>query len=75
MRLALQQFLHLFVDDGWLALATLCIVVATAAVRCFLPAEQMLAGALLLLGCYGAFVPSVLKGLNDSEKNVAVLPR
>ena len=64
VRTGFHALFGLFVDDGWLAVSTLGVVAATAVMRFLFPSEQMLAGATLLLGCFGVFVSSVLRGLS-----------
>jgi mannitol-specific phosphotransferase system IIBC component len=59
----MRKVLGLFVDDGWLATATLGVIASTEAIRFLLPASPMLAGTILVLGCLGALVGSVLAGL------------
>ncbi len=56
----IRKIVGLFVDDGWLAIETLGVVALTAVVRLWLQTEPMLAGATLLLGCFGAFTRSVV---------------
>jgi hypothetical protein len=64
-RTALRKLLGLFVDDGWLAAATLGVVAFTGVVRFMLPTRPMLAGTILLIGCLGVLVRSVLVGLQN----------
>ena len=59
----LRKMVRLFVDDGWLAATTLGVVALTGAVRFMLPTHPMLAGTILLIGCLGVLVRSVLAGL------------
>ena len=50
-----RQLAALFVDDGWLALAILCIVALAAVLAFLMPRLSLAAGAILLLGslaCY-----------------------
>jgi hypothetical protein len=54
---------NLDLDDGWLAATTLGVVAFTGAVRFMLPTHPMLAGTILLIGCLGVLVRSVLAGL------------
>jgi hypothetical protein len=62
---ALRKLLGLFVDDGWLAAATLGVVAFTQAVRFLLPTRPILAGTILLIGCLAVLVRSVLVGLQN----------
>jgi hypothetical protein len=62
---ALRKLLGLFVDDGWLAAATLGVVAFTEAVRFLLPTRPILAGTILLIGCLAVLVRSVLVGLQN----------
>jgi hypothetical protein len=60
---ALRKVFGLFVDEGWLAAATLAVVAFTTGVRFVLPTRPMLAGTILLIGCLAVLVRSVLAGL------------
>jgi hypothetical protein len=57
-----RKIAGLFIDDGWLAAETLGVVALTAIMRLVLPAETMLAGAMLLIGCLATFTRSVMGG-------------
>jgi hypothetical protein len=57
----LRQFAGLFVEDGWLALAILCVVALTAIVALLMPRLSLAAGAILLLGCLGVLVANVVR--------------
>ena len=61
----LRELFGLFVDDGWLAAATLGVISLTGAIRFLLPASPMLAGTILLVGCLGVLTGSILTGLSD----------
>jgi hypothetical protein len=63
VRIAMRKVVGLFVDGGWLAAATLGVIAFTGAIRFLLPASPMLAGTVLVLGCLGVLVGSVLSGL------------
>ena len=63
VRTTMRKVLGLFVDDGWLATATLGVIASTGAIRFLLPASPMLAGTVLVLGCLAVLVGSVLAGL------------
>ena len=56
---ALRLFAGLFVDDGWLALAILCIVALASVVALLMPRLSLGAGAILLFGCLGALMANV----------------
>ena len=60
VRTALRKLIGLFVDDGWLAATTLGVVAFSGAVRFVLPTRPMLAGTILIIGCLGVLVASVL---------------
>jgi hypothetical protein len=60
LRAALRKIAGLFVDDGWLAIETLGVVAVAGVIRFSFESEPMLAGAALVLGCFGAFTGSVL---------------
>jgi hypothetical protein len=56
----LRQLAGLFVDDGWLAFATLCIV-ALAAVLALLTHLPLAVGAVLLFGCLSVLLVNVIR--------------
>jgi hypothetical protein len=51
----------LFVDDGFLAVAILAVVVLAGIVAALSPDASLQAGAVLLFGCLGVLVGSVLR--------------
>jgi hypothetical protein len=65
VRTTLRKLFGLFVDDGWLAAATLGVVAFAQAVRFMLPTRPMLAGTILLVGGLAVLVRSVLVALQD----------
>jgi hypothetical protein len=72
---ALRKIAGLFVDDGWLAIETLGVVGLVGVIRASLKTEPMLAGAALVLGCFGAFTVSVLSASrNCSGASAAIKP-
>lgn len=60
MRL-LRQLAGLFVDDGWLAFAILCIVALAAVLALLMPRLSLAAGAVLLFGCLGVLLVNVIR--------------
>jgi len=60
MRL-LRQLAGLFVDDGWLAFAVLCIVALAAVLALLMPRLSLAAGAVLLFGCLGVLLVNVIR--------------
>jgi hypothetical protein len=54
------QLVGLFVDDGWLALATLSIVALASLIAFLMPSLSLPAGAILLFGCLGALLANVI---------------
>jgi uncharacterized membrane protein YdjX (TVP38/TMEM64 family) len=56
----LRQLAGLFVDDGWLAFAIVCIVVLTAVLALLMPRLSLAAGAVLLFGCLGVLLVNVI---------------
>jgi hypothetical protein len=56
----LRQLAGLFVDDGWLALAILCIVALAALFAFLMPSLSLVAGAILLFGCLGVLLANVI---------------
>jgi hypothetical protein len=57
----LRQFAGLFVEDGWLALAILCIVALAGVVVLLVPRLSLVAGVILLFGCLGVLVANVIR--------------
>ena len=56
----LRQLAGLFVDDGWLAFAILCIVALAAVLALLTPRLSLAAGAVLLFGCLGVLLVNVM---------------
>ena len=56
----LRQLAGLFVDDGWLAFAILCIVALAAVLALLTPRLSLAAGAVLLFGCVGVLLVNVM---------------
>ena len=52
----LRQFAGLFVEDGWLALAILCVVALAGGVALLVPRLSLVTGVILLFGCLGVVV-------------------
>ena len=57
----LRQLAGLFVDDGWLAFAVLCIVALAAVLALLMPRLSLAAGAVLLFGCLGVLLVNVIR--------------
>ena len=57
----LRQLAGLFVDDGWLAFAILCIVTVAAVLALLMPRLSLAAGAVLLFGCLGVLLINVIR--------------
>jgi hypothetical protein len=57
----LRQFGGLFVEDGWLALAILCIVALAAVIALLMPRLSLAAGGILLFGCLGVLLANVIR--------------
>jgi hypothetical protein len=57
----LRQLAGLFVDDGWLAFAILCIVALAAVLALLTPRLSLAAGAVLLFGCLGVLLVNVVR--------------
>jgi hypothetical protein len=56
----LRQLAGLFVDDGWLAFAIVCIVALAAVLALLTPRLSLAAGAVLLFGCLGVLLVNVI---------------
>ena len=61
LRLILAELVGMFVDDEFLALAILAVVVLAAAASYL--GQPLVAGLILLVGCVGVLVTSVVRGL------------
>ena len=57
----LRLLAGLFVDDGWLAFAILCIVALAAVLALLMPRPTLAAGAVLLFGCLGVLLVNVIR--------------
>ena len=57
----LRELAGLFVDDGALALAIVCVVAAAAIIAQLMPSVPLLAGAALVFGCLAVLVINVTK--------------
>ena len=57
----LRQLAGLFVDDGWLAFAILCIVALAAVLALLTPRLSLAAGAVLVFGCLGVLLVNVIR--------------
>lgn len=58
---ALRELLGLFVDDGALALAIVTTVASAAMVAALVPQVPLAPGGVLVLGCLGALLLSVIR--------------
>jgi hypothetical protein len=56
-----RELLGLFVDDGWLALAILAVVMLAAISAALIPDIPLAAGAILLFGCLGVLLANVAR--------------
>jgi hypothetical protein len=57
----LRELVGLFVDDGWLALEILAVVVLAGISATLIPDAPLLAGSILLLGCLGMLLANVAR--------------
>lgn len=58
---ALRELLGMFVDDGALALAIVTTVASAAMVAALVPQYPLAAGGVLVLGCFGGLLVSVIR--------------
>ena len=56
-----RELLGLFVDDGWLALEVLAVVMLTGISAALIPGYPLATGAILLFGCLGVLFANVAK--------------
>ena len=61
LSLILRELVGLFVDDEFLAIAILLVVGLAAACAFLLAAPSIVVGTVLLVGCVGVLVSSVLR--------------
>jgi hypothetical protein len=59
----LRELPGLFVEDGALAFAIVCVIVVAAALAALLPQAPLAAGAVLLVGCLGVLLANVLRAV------------
>ena len=59
LREAWNVLIDLFFDDGFLAIAALCVVAAVAVLATLTGVSPLFSGGLLIAGCIGALVVSV----------------
>jgi hypothetical protein len=55
------MLLGLFVDDGWLAMAIIVIVLSSWLFSTLMPDLPLAPGAVLLVGCLGVLFANVMK--------------
>jgi hypothetical protein len=58
---AFRELVGLFVDDGWLALATLAVIALAGIFSILMPNIPIAAGAVLLFGCLGVLLANVAR--------------
>jgi hypothetical protein len=58
----LRELAGLFIDDGFLALAIVAVVVAAGIVAALPPPGSRVAGAILAFGCIAVLAVSALRG-------------
>ena len=67
LRLIGREFVGLFIDDEFLALAVLAVVAASAAVAA-VGMPSLAAGSVLLAGCVGVLLISVVRGARRDRR-------
>ncbi|MER8829710.1 hypothetical protein NKH73_23060 [Mesorhizobium sp. M0938] len=65
VRLAVREFIGMFVDDGNLALLALLLIAAITAAVKFLALPPLVGGILLLIGCLAILVQSVRRAARN----------
>lgn len=68
MKVARQEVIGLFVDDGALALAIIGIVAGSTILAAFLPGSPLFAGSALALGCPSLLVVNTMRAAKKSRK-------
>jgi uncharacterized membrane protein YccC len=61
-----RELAGLFVEDGWLALAILAVIVFAAIFSTLMPDFPLVAGAILLFGCLGVLLANVARARRTS---------
>jgi hypothetical protein len=61
LRAVFGELAGLFVDDGWLALEIVAVVVFAAMTATLISSVPLVAGAVLLLGCLGVLLANVVR--------------
>ncbi|MET3901412.1 hypothetical protein ABIB57_005383 [Devosia sp. UYZn731] len=62
LSLLLSEFIGLFIDDEFLAVAILAVVVVAAGMTFLLQVPSLFVGAVLLIGCVVVLLASVYRG-------------
>lgn len=62
LRLIFREFVGLFVDDEFLAIAVIAVIAASAAVAQIEGVPALCVGAMLLVGCIAVLLASVVRG-------------
>src|SRR5262245_2918423 len=70
----LRQLAGLFVDDGWLAFAILCIIALAAVLALLTPRLSLAAGAVLLFGCLGVLLVNVIRAAQHERVPCSIEP-
>ena len=63
LRLIVAEFIGMFIDDEFLAIAVLVVVGIAAALAYVLHATALIVGTVLLLGCIAVLVASAVRGI------------
>jgi hypothetical protein len=61
LRAAFRELIGLFVDDGWLAVEIVAVVVLAAISATLIPDMPLAAGAILLFGCLAVLLANVVR--------------
>ncbi|WP_192181692.1 hypothetical protein [Mesorhizobium amorphae] len=67
VRLAIKEFVGMFIDDGNLALLALILIAAVTAAVKFLAVPPLLGGVLLLVGCLAILIHSVRRAARGNQ--------
>ena len=66
LSLILRELVGMFIDDEFLAIAVLAVVGLAAILAFWVAASQLVVGGVLLVGCIGVLISSVLKARKKS---------
>jgi hypothetical protein len=67
LRAIVHEITGLFIDDGWLAVGVLTVVVAAVISELLMADTRMAGGAILLFGCLGVLFMNVVRASREQD--------